>query len=156
MYATAMGRSVRDRSDVRRAHRALRHLGDGRWGRSAGPERGGAGGLHLEDLHLVPLGEFELGCTVAGPHLHVLRREDNENKALVKCTLQARWSLPSATKASTSSVGFPTQQTQSSRSPHRKSRTVVSTVEKTCAASSPADRPSAGVADHWRPGLSIH
>jgi integrase/recombinase XerD len=40
-------------------------------------------GLHLEDLHLVP-SAIRLGCSVAGPHLHVLRREDNENRALAK------------------------------------------------------------------------
>jgi integrase/recombinase XerD len=40
-------------------------------------------GLHLADLHLVP-SAAHLGCTVAGPHLHVRRREDNENRALAK------------------------------------------------------------------------
>lgn len=40
-------------------------------------------GLRLADLHLVP-SAVHLGCKVAGPHLHVLRREDNENRALAK------------------------------------------------------------------------
>ncbi|MGH8992348.1 MAG: tyrosine-type recombinase/integrase [Acidimicrobiia bacterium] len=40
-------------------------------------------GLHLGDLHLVP-SATHLGCQVAGPHLHVIRREDNENGALAK------------------------------------------------------------------------
>jgi site-specific recombinase XerD len=40
-------------------------------------------GLHLVDLHLVPSASH-LGCSVAGPHLHVARREDNENGALAK------------------------------------------------------------------------
>ena len=40
-------------------------------------------GLHLADLHLVPT-SAHLGCRVAGPHLHVVRREDNENGALAK------------------------------------------------------------------------
>jgi integrase/recombinase XerD len=40
-------------------------------------------GLHLVDLHLVP-SAAHLGCNVDGPHLHVRRREDNENGALAK------------------------------------------------------------------------
>lgn len=40
-------------------------------------------GLHLADLHLVPTAAH-LGCRVVGPHLHVVRREDNENGALAK------------------------------------------------------------------------
>jgi integrase/recombinase XerD len=40
-------------------------------------------GLHLADLHLVP-SAAHLGCQVAGAHLHVIRREDNENGALAK------------------------------------------------------------------------
>lgn len=40
-------------------------------------------GLHLADLHLVP-SATHLGCGVAGAHLHVVRREDNENGALAK------------------------------------------------------------------------
>jgi integrase/recombinase XerD len=40
-------------------------------------------GLHLVDMHLVPSASH-LGCEVAGPHLHVVRREDNENRALAK------------------------------------------------------------------------
>ncbi|MGA3149796.1 MAG: tyrosine-type recombinase/integrase, partial [Acidimicrobiales bacterium] len=40
-------------------------------------------GLHLADLHLVP-SATHLGCRVTGAHLHVVRREDNENGALAK------------------------------------------------------------------------
>lgn len=40
-------------------------------------------GLRLSDLHLVP-SAAHLGCKAAGPHLHVVRREDNENRALAK------------------------------------------------------------------------
>jgi site-specific recombinase XerD len=40
-------------------------------------------GLHLSDLHFVP-SAVHLGCKVGGAHLHVLRREDNENGALAK------------------------------------------------------------------------
>jgi integrase/recombinase XerD len=40
-------------------------------------------GLRLSDLHFVA-SAAHLGCKVAGPHLHVVRREDNENGALAK------------------------------------------------------------------------
>ncbi|MGH9099419.1 MAG: tyrosine-type recombinase/integrase, partial [Acidimicrobiales bacterium] len=40
-------------------------------------------GLHLCDLHLLP-SAAHLGCAVAGAHVHVVRREDNENGALAK------------------------------------------------------------------------
>lgn len=40
-------------------------------------------GLHLADLHLLP-SSIHLDCPVAGAHLHVLRRPDNENRALAK------------------------------------------------------------------------
>jgi site-specific recombinase XerD len=40
-------------------------------------------GLRLADLHLVP-SAAHLGCQVPGAHLHVVRREDNENLALAK------------------------------------------------------------------------
>lgn len=40
-------------------------------------------GLHLADLHFVPTASH-LGCQVAGAHLHVVRRLDNENGALAK------------------------------------------------------------------------
>jgi integrase/recombinase XerD len=40
-------------------------------------------GLRLADLHLVP-SAAHLGCKVSGAHLHVVRREDNENGALAK------------------------------------------------------------------------
>lgn len=42
-------------------------------------------GLRLSDLHLVP-SAAHLGCKVGGAHLHVIRREDNENGALAKST----------------------------------------------------------------------
>jgi site-specific recombinase XerD len=40
-------------------------------------------GLHLSDLHFLP-SSAHLGCKVVGAHLHVVRREDNENGALAK------------------------------------------------------------------------
>jgi integrase/recombinase XerD len=40
-------------------------------------------GLRLADLHLVP-SAAHLGCRVTGAHLHVVRRQDNENGALAK------------------------------------------------------------------------
>ena len=40
-------------------------------------------GLHLADLHLLP-SAAHLGCQVTGAHVHVVRREDNENGALAK------------------------------------------------------------------------
>jgi len=40
-------------------------------------------GLHLADLHLLPAATH-LGCKVAGAHLHVVRRDGNENGALAK------------------------------------------------------------------------
>jgi len=40
-------------------------------------------GLRLADLHLVP-SATHLGCPIEGAHLHVVRREDNENGALAK------------------------------------------------------------------------
>jgi integrase/recombinase XerD len=40
-------------------------------------------GLHLADLHFLP-SAAHLGCQVAGAHLHVVRRQDNENGALAK------------------------------------------------------------------------
>ena len=40
-------------------------------------------GLRLADLHFVP-SAAHLGCRASGAHLHVVRREDNENKALAK------------------------------------------------------------------------
>lgn len=39
--------------------------------------------MHLADLHLVPTASH-LGCSVVGAHLHVVRREDNENGTLAK------------------------------------------------------------------------
>ncbi len=40
-------------------------------------------GLRFSDLHFVP-SSTHLGCKAAGAHLHVVRREDNENKAFAK------------------------------------------------------------------------
>lgn len=40
-------------------------------------------GLRLSDLHFVATATH-LGCRVSGPHLHVVRRVDNENGALAK------------------------------------------------------------------------
>lgn len=40
-------------------------------------------GLRISDLHFVP-SSVHLGCRATGPHVHVLRREDNENGALAK------------------------------------------------------------------------
>ena len=40
-------------------------------------------GLRVSDLHFV-VSSVHLGCRATGPHLHVLRREDNENGALAK------------------------------------------------------------------------
>ena len=40
-------------------------------------------GLHLADLHFLP-SATHLGCQVAGAHLHVVRRPDNDNGALAK------------------------------------------------------------------------
>ena len=44
---------------------------------------GEACGLHRQDMHFVP-DSTPLGCRIAGPHLHVVRREDNINGALAK------------------------------------------------------------------------
>lgn len=44
---------------------------------------GEALGLHRGDLHLLASSRAA-GCAVAGPHLHVRRREDNPNRALAK------------------------------------------------------------------------
>jgi site-specific recombinase XerD len=46
-------------------------------------------GLRLSDLHLVP-SATHLGCQASGPHLHVVRREDNENGALAKSIFPRR------------------------------------------------------------------
>jgi site-specific recombinase XerD len=46
-------------------------------------------GLRLSDLHLVPSARH-LGCEAPGPHLHVVRREDNENGALAKSIFPRR------------------------------------------------------------------
>ena len=48
-----------------------------------GARIGEALGLHREDMHLLT-DSHVLGCSVAGPHLHVRRRADNTNGALAK------------------------------------------------------------------------
>jgi integrase len=48
-----------------------------------GARIGEALGLHREDMHLLA-DSHVLGCSVAGPHLHVRRRADNANGALAK------------------------------------------------------------------------
>lgn len=40
-------------------------------------------GLHRSDMHLMS-NSRAVGCAIDGPHLHVIRREDNENNALSK------------------------------------------------------------------------
>ena len=49
----------------------------------AGLRIGQALGLRRSDLHLME-NSRAVGCEVRGPHLHVVRREDNENRALSK------------------------------------------------------------------------
>jgi integrase/recombinase XerD len=49
----------------------------------AGLRIGQALGLRRSDMHLME-NSRAVGCAVPGPHLHVLRREDNENLALSK------------------------------------------------------------------------
>lgn len=49
----------------------------------AGLRIGQALGLRRSDLHLME-NSRAVGCSVQGPHLHVVRREDNENLALSK------------------------------------------------------------------------
>jgi integrase/recombinase XerD len=49
----------------------------------AGLRVGEACGLHRQDMHFLP-DSAPLGCRIAGPHLHVVRREDNINGALAK------------------------------------------------------------------------
>lgn len=44
---------------------------------------GEACGLHRQDMHFLP-DSTPLGCRFTGPHLHVVRREDNCNGALAK------------------------------------------------------------------------
>ncbi|MBY8861228.1 tyrosine-type recombinase/integrase [Nocardia sp. CA2R105] len=44
---------------------------------------GEALGLHREDMHLLPT-SMHLGCTHAGPHVHVVPRQNNPNSARVK------------------------------------------------------------------------
>lgn len=55
----------------------LRVLHDG------GPRIGETLGLRTEDVHLLP-NSRSLGCSVAGAHIHVNRRTDNQNGVLAK------------------------------------------------------------------------
>jgi len=48
-----------------------------------GMRAGEACGLHRQDMHFLP-DSTALDCPVTGPHLHVVRREDNRNGALAK------------------------------------------------------------------------
>jgi integrase/recombinase XerD len=49
----------------------------------AGLRRGGVLGLRRSDVHLLA-DSRQLGCGIARPHLHVVRREDNPNGAIAK------------------------------------------------------------------------
>ena len=49
----------------------------------AGLRIGQALGLRRSDMHLME-NSRAVGCALGGPHLHVVRREDNENRALSK------------------------------------------------------------------------
>jgi integrase len=53
----------------------------------AGLRRGEVAGLRRSDVHLLA-DSRELGCEVARPHLHVVRREDNPNGAVAKSRRQ--------------------------------------------------------------------
>jgi integrase/recombinase XerD len=53
----------------------------------AGLRRGEVAGLRRSDVHLLA-DSRELGCEVARPHLHVIRREDNPNGAFAKSRRQ--------------------------------------------------------------------
>jgi site-specific recombinase XerD len=53
----------------------------------AGLRRGEVAGLRRSDVHLLA-DSRELGCEVARPHLHVVRREDNPNGAMAKSRRQ--------------------------------------------------------------------
>jgi len=44
---------------------------------------GEALGLRREDMHLLPT-SINLGCEIPGPHIHIVRRTDNENHAFGK------------------------------------------------------------------------
>jgi integrase/recombinase XerD len=55
--------------------------------RRAGLRRGEVLGLRRSDVHLLA-DSRELGCGIARPHLHVVRREDNPNGAIAKSRRQ--------------------------------------------------------------------
>ncbi|MDN5780052.1 MAG: tyrosine-type recombinase/integrase [Humibacillus sp.] len=69
--------AMRSRAASARDRFLLRVLHDG------GPRIGETLGLRTEDVHLLP-NSRSLGCAVAGAHLHVNRRTDNQNGALAK------------------------------------------------------------------------
>lgn len=57
--------------------------------RETGIRIGEALGLRREDMHLLPNSTM-LGCRVPGPHIHVIRRPTNANRALAK-SREPRW-----------------------------------------------------------------
>ncbi|WNI16957.1 tyrosine-type recombinase/integrase [Actinacidiphila sp. ITFR-21] len=56
---------------------------------ATGVRIGEALGMRREDMHLLP-DSRTVGCSVVGPHIHVVRREDNANGAVAKAR-QPRW-----------------------------------------------------------------
>ncbi|MFB6814645.1 tyrosine-type recombinase/integrase [Streptomyces sp. NPDC056347] len=56
---------------------------------ATGVRIGEALGMRRQDMHLLP-DSRSVGCSVAGPHVHVVRREDNANGAVAKAR-QPRW-----------------------------------------------------------------
>ncbi|MGW2515360.1 tyrosine-type recombinase/integrase [Streptomyces scopuliridis] len=57
--------------------------------RDTGIRIGEALGLRREDMHLLP-NSTTVGCTVGGPHIHIIRRSANANGALAK-SRRPRW-----------------------------------------------------------------
>ncbi|WP_308340610.1 MULTISPECIES: tyrosine-type recombinase/integrase [unclassified Streptomyces] len=57
--------------------------------RDTGIRIGEALGLRREDMHLLP-NSTAFGCAVIGPHIHVIRRSANRNRALAK-SRKPRW-----------------------------------------------------------------
>lgn len=73
--------AMRSRAATARDRFLLRVLHDG------GPRIGETLGVRTEDVHLLP-NSRSLGCSVAGAHIHVNRRTDNQNGALAKSRRQ--------------------------------------------------------------------
>lgn len=69
--------TLRTRAATARDRFLLRVLHEG------GPRIGETLGLRTEDLHLLP-NSRSLGCSVAGAHIHINRRTNNQNGALAK------------------------------------------------------------------------